>query len=445
MASDQVRRQVGHLLRRAGFGANKEETERCVAQGVAATVDEMVDFERIPDNLDETLRQVNGGLLDVSTLEDAQTWWLYRMVHSPRPLQEKMTFFWHGHFATANHKVNSPAAMHDQNQLFRRQALGNFQTLALEVSKDPAMLLWLDNNSNRKAAPNENYARELMELFTLGLGTYSERDVAAVARAFTGWSLTPARPGPRTFVFNANQHDAGMKTILGRTGRWNGDDALGIILAQPAHATWMATKLFRFFAYDSPEPEVIAPLAALYRDSQYEVKPLVKAILLSEAFYSEKAYQQHVKTPVDYVVETVRTLDMPVRIRGLLPMLAAMGQELYNPPHVGGWPSGRGWINPSTLLERFNAAMRLTAFTGQQPTEGGRFDPAEMVQRYNFTTWEQAVDALLGAFIDRAASPALRGALLNYVGGATLDPRGLDVKLRGLVHLILTSAESQTS
>jgi uncharacterized protein (DUF1800 family) len=446
MAADRERRRVAHLLRRAGFGAPPDEVERCVAQGVEATVDELVNYERIPDTLDETLTQLDDGLLDLNTLEDIQTWWLYRMLRTKRPLQEKMTLFWHGHFATANSKVNNPRLMHDQNALFRAHALGSFPALALAVSKDPAMLIWLDGNTNRKAAPNENYGRELLELFTLGIGNYGERDVEAVARAFTGWNLTPRAAGPQVFQFNPRQHDDGPKAILGQTGRWNGDDALRIILDQPAHADFMATKLFRFFAYAEPEPAVVAPLAKLYRDSNYEIRPVVRALLLSEEFYSERAASRYVTSPVEYLIGAIRTLGMSARARSLLPMLAAMGHQLYNPPHVGGWPDGLGWVSPSALVERFNAAGRLTAATGQPPNGGGLFDPAALVQRLKLNGWEAAIVALLTALSDREIAPAARAALSTYVASATFtDPRILDIKMRGLVHLILTMPEALTS
>jgi uncharacterized protein (DUF1800 family) len=446
MASESERRRVAHLLRRAGFGAPPDEVERCAAQGVEATVEELINYERVPDTLDETLRQLDGGLIDLNTLEDVQTWWLYRLLQTKRPLQEKMTLFWHDHFATANAKVNNPLLMHQQNALLRAHALGSFPTLALAVSKDPAMLLWLDGNANRKAAPNENYGRELLELFTLGIGNYTERDVEEVARAFTGWNLTPRQAGPQSFQFNPRQHDAGPKTILGRTENWNGDDALRIILDQPTHADFLAAKLFRFFAYADPEPAVVAPFAKLYRESNLEVKPVVRALLLSEEFYSDRALSRYVTSPVEYVVGAIRTLGTTARARGLLPLLAAMGQQLYNPPHVGGWGDGLAWVNPAALVERFNAAGRLTAVTGQPPNQGGVFDPAAVVQRFKLTGWDSAIDALLSALSDRPIAPAARATLAAYVAGASFaDPRARDPKLRGLVHLILTLPEAQTS
>lgn len=440
MAENEERRRIAHLLRRGGFGATPDEVERCLAQGYAATVDELVEYERVPDTLDAVLGPMEGNLLDLSVLEDAQTWWLYRMVHTRRPLEERLTLFWHGHFATANSKVNNPLAMHNQNALLRRHALGNFRTLVLEVSRDPAMLIWLDGNTNRKAAPNENYGRELLELFTLGIGNYTEDDVRETARAFTGWNLRPAKRVP-VFNFDRNQHDDGEKTILGRTGTWGGEEAIDIILDHPAHAPFLVRKLFACFAYDDPEPEVIEPFVRLYRDGGFELKPVVRAILLSEAFQSRRARREHVRSPVELVVGTIRTLGIPVRERTLVPMLAAMGQALYNPPNVGGWKGGLAWINPSTLVERFNFAARLTAFTGQPPYEGGQLDPEEFGRYYHLTDWAGAVDLVLSLFHDEP-DPAVRAILLDYVAGADMKPRTVDMKLRGLLHLALAASES---
>ncbi len=285
MAADKdTVRRVGHLLRRAGFGATPDEVQQYADKGIPATVDELVEYDRTPDDLDATLSKLQGDLLDMHNLEDVQTWWIYRMANTRRPLQEKMTLFWHGHFATAQYKVNNARFMHDQNETFRQHALGNFKDLTMAVAKDPAMLIWLDGATNHKGAPNENFARELMELFTLGIGNYSEDDVHAAARAFTGWNLNYQQG---VFAFNKNQHDDGPKTFRGISGPLDGTDVIANVVADAATAKRLAGKLFSFFAYDNPDPGVIQPIADLYLASNYEIKPVVKAILLSDAFYSE--------------------------------------------------------------------------------------------------------------------------------------------------------------
>ncbi|MGE3270181.1 MAG: DUF1800 family protein, partial [Chloroflexota bacterium] len=208
MADQWTRDRVALLLRRAGFGAGPAELERYVSLGVDGTIDELLHPERVPEDFDGLLQSLSGHLIDLQNIEDVQTWWLYRMVRTRRPLVEKMTLFWHGHFAVSNAKVNSPLAMHAHLATLREHGLGNFRDLLMDVSRDPAMLIWLDGQSNRKNAPNENYGRELLELFTLGIGNYTEADVASSARAFTGWNLKDGE-----FFFNRNQHDPGPKTF----------------------------------------------------------------------------------------------------------------------------------------------------------------------------------------------------------------------------------------
>jgi uncharacterized protein (DUF1800 family) len=443
-ADNDTIRKVGHLLRRAGFGATPDELQAQAEKGVAATVEQLVEFDPKTDDLETTLDKVQGDLVDLHNLEDIQTWWLYRMLHSSRPLQEKMTLFWHGHFATAQYKVNDALFMHQQNQTFRSYALGNFKDLTMAVAKDPAMLLWLDGNTNRKGAPNENFARELMELFTLGLGSYTEDDVKAGARAFTGWNLNRAKG---QFVFNKNQHDDGEKTFRGMTGNLNGDDVIDNVTADPATAKHLARKLFAFFAYDNPEPEVVQPFADLYLKSGLEIKPVVKAILLSDAFYSDTAFTKHIKSPVEYVVGTIRQLGGQVRERALAQALRPLGQELFNPPNVAGWPGGPAWLDAATLASRFNfGAMIAAAVKGApNPNGGGYVDPESFVQKLGSKSWDAVVD-LFGGSLTGGLSTDTRSALLDYASqAADTKPQTLDTKLRGLVHLLMVSPEYQVA
>ncbi|HEX6511145.1 MAG TPA: DUF1800 domain-containing protein [Chloroflexota bacterium] len=445
MAADKdTLRNVGHLLRRAGFGGTPDEVQAYAAKGVAATVDELVNFEQKPDDLDATLSKVQGDLVDLHNLEDIQTWWLYRMLHTARPLQEKMALFWHGHFATAQYKVNNARFMHDQNETFRKYALGNFKDLATAVAKDPAMLIWLDGATNRKSAPNENFARELMELFTLGLGNYSEDDVKAGARAFTGWNLNYQQG---QFVFNKNQHDDGAKTFRGQTGNFNGDDVIANVVADPATAKRLATKLFAFFAYDKPELEVVQPFADLYLKSKFEIKPVVQAILLSDAFYSDRAFTGHVKSPVEYVVGTVKQLGGQVRERSLAQALRQLGQDLFNPPNVAGWPGGPSWLDAATMVARFNFGGMLAAAVKNAPAPngGGYIDPESFVQKLGTKSWDAVID-LFGGSLTAGLTEETRSSLKDYVSNATdIRPQTLDTKLRGLVHLLMVSPEYQVA
>ena len=439
---DTVRR-VGHLLRRAGFGGTPEEVQAYAQKGLAATIDELVEYQAKPSDLEVTLQQVQGDLVDLHNLEDIQTWWLFRMLHTQRPLEEKMTLFWHGHFATAESKVKNARFLHDQNQTLRQYALGNFKDLVTAMAKDPAMLVWLDGNTNRKGAPNENFARELMELFTLGAGNYTEDDVKAGARAFTGWNLAPLRG---EFVFNKNQHDEGDKAFRGLTGNLNGDDVIANVVADVATAKRLARKLFAFFAYDNPEPEVLQPFADIYVKSGFEIKPVVKAILSSEAFYSDKAFTTHVKSPVEYVVGSVKQLGGRIRERSLIPALRQLGQELFNPPSVAGWPGGPAWLDAATMASRFNfGALLAGAVRGAQNQGGGYIDPERFVQQLGTKDWDAVID-LFGTSFTAGLTDETRSSLKDYVSKAKdARPITLETKLRGMVHLLMASPEYQVA
>ena len=278
-------------------------------------------------------------------------WWANRMFSTRRPLEEKLTLFWHGHFATGENKVRDYRMMIRQNEMLRARASGAFRDLLVGILKDPAMLVYLDNGENVKKHPNENFGRELLELFTMGVGNYTERDVREAARAFTGWTNDVL-----AFRFDADQHDFGQKTFLGRTGTFDGEDIIDAILAQPVTAEFVAAKVYRFFVRDEIAGPVKADLGRTYRDSGYQMKPLLKRIFLSKDFYSPSAFATQIKSPVHLVVSTYRKMSL-----GQVPtipdfgrMTSGLGQSLFDPPNVAGWAGGRTWITPSTLLNRGN-------------------------------------------------------------------------------------------
>jgi hypothetical protein len=447
----EERSRIALVLRRAGFGAGPEELEHYAALGLEGTLDELLHPERPAEDFDALLEQLRGHLLDLQNIEDVQSWWLYRMVRTRRPLQEKLTLFWHGHFAVANAKVQNPLAMHRHVEMLRAHALGSYRELLLAVSRDPAMLLWLDGNTNRRGAPNENYARELLELYTLGVGHYTEADVQAVARAFTGWNLRDGK-----FFFDRNQHDEGEKTFLGERGPFDGADVLGLLVGHPATAERLCRKLFAFFAYPDPEPTVLGSLVAAYLDSGYDVGAVVEAILRSEPFYSERSRFGHVKSPVEYAVGSIRLLGAQTRERGLIQTLRGMGQEILNPPNVAGWAGGPAWVNPSTLLERFNFAARLATARGE-PNDGGLVPAAELLGvGDDLADAEVMVDRLADLLGGLELSPEARQALVDYVQSPLTYPpyvkgrpnaqqtrQAIDARLRGAIHLFLVTAEYQ--
>lgn len=293
---------------------------------------------------------------------ELRAWWLDEMLATASPLTERMTLFWHNHFVSSAQKVRVPQLMYRQNRLLRREALGNFGSLLKSVARDPAMVVYLDSARNRKDAPNENFARELMELFTLGEGGgYTEQDIREAARAFTGWSLDR---NTGDFRFYRVLHDSGMKTVLGHSGRLDGDAVLDILLRQPATAEFIVAKLWREFISPAPEPAEVQRLARLFRESGYEIRPLMRAMLLSDAFWAERNRGVLVKSPVEFLLGTLKSF----KVSGIDPRLLAlalrqMGQDLFAPPNVKGWPGGEHWINANTLLARNQTIERL--FRGQ--------------------------------------------------------------------------------
>ncbi|MGZ5142121.1 MAG: DUF1800 domain-containing protein [Burkholderiales bacterium] len=288
---------------------------------------------------------------------ELRAWWLDEMRRTPSPLTEKMVLFWHNHFVSSDQKVRSPQLMYRQNALLRRHALGNFGTLLQEISRDPAMVIYLDNASNRKGQPNENFAREVMELFTLGEGHYGEPDIKEAARAFTGWGIEPDRG---EFVFRTALHDEGYKNVLGRGGYLNGDDVLNILLAQPRTAEQIVEKLWREFVSPAPDPDEVKRIARVFRDSGYETKAALRALFTSDAFYAPQHRAALIKSPVDLIIGTLRQFDFATG--EMLPFAfsaAQLGQNLFAPPNVKGWPGGEAWINSTTLLARKQLLERL--------------------------------------------------------------------------------------
>ena len=288
---------------------------------------------------------------------ELRAWWLAEMLTTPSPLTEKMTLFWHNHFVSSLRKVKSPALMYRQNLLLRRHALGYFGDLLHEVSKDPAMVVYLDSASNRKGQPNENFAREVMELFTLGEGNYGEQDIKEAARAFTGWGIDPERG---EFVFRRQAHDEAEKTVLGRSGNFDGDAVLDILLAQPQTAEFIVAKLWREFVSPTPEPAEVRRIARMFRDHRYDIKVALRALLVSDAFYAPQNRAALIKSPIDLIVGTLRQFRFETgEVTPFLFVSRQLGQDLFAPPNVKGWPGGEAWINSATLLARKQLLERM--------------------------------------------------------------------------------------
>jgi uncharacterized protein (DUF1800 family) len=369
---------AAHLAARAGFGESPSQLERWTQRGMEATVQELLHPDNdttpppscaapnqfiglresvreatSPDEKNEARRTLHQTIKQ--QLCELINWWTQRMLTTQAPLVEKMTLFWHGHFATSGLKVRSPYKLWQQNQTFRQHALGSFATLTKAVSRDPAMMVYLDLATSRPEHPNENFARELMELFTLGEGNYSEADIKESARAFTGYRIDRLEQ----FRFVKKQFDDGNKTFLQQTGNWNGDQIIDIILKQPAAARFITSKLWKFFVYEDPDSQLIDRLAELFRQ-HYEIRPLLETIFSSEEFYSQRARDAIVKSPVQYVVESGRTLGVNIPSgRTLFVVYQRLGQVPFFPPNVKGWDGGKSWINTATLTFRYQLARQL--------------------------------------------------------------------------------------
>lgn len=343
-------RLTAHLFRRAAFGGTINEIITAQKQGPKKAIGQIfnqTDDTAIESEMATAGRLVTGG----ADSNQLAAWWLLRMVKTPCPFLEKMTLFWHGHFATGADKVMDARAMFRQNQLLRKHALGLYRPFVKAISCDVAMLIYLDSEENRKTRPNENYARELVELFCLGPGNYSEHDIKEIARCFTGWEVRRSK-----FDFNDHQHDKRTKSFLGADGNFDGNEAIEVVLKQPAAGQFMAKKLIRYFVFDDKmiTDQFAAPIANQLRDSNFNIREAVQTILSSNVFFSDVAVAQKIKSPVELAIGFLRFFDASTNISLLAQRLAAIGQLPLYPPNVKGWAGGRSWINASTILARAN-------------------------------------------------------------------------------------------
>lgn len=374
--------EARHLLSRTGFGPNQTEIEALMKLDYPAAVDQLLSgtagqartpppdwVENKPPRpgerrslTDEQKQQRRKQIFQWG--QELKSWWYREMISTTAPLAERMTLLWHNHFTSSLSKVKWTPFLYRQNKLLRQHATGNFGELLRAVSRDPAMLIYLDNARSRSGNPNENFARELLELFTLGEGHYQEEDVRAAARAFTGWTLNR---NSGEFRYAQRWHDSGEKTFLGRTGNWDGDDILDILLQQPQLAQHISEKLWKEFVSPQPDEKEITRMAAVFRNSGYEIKPLLRELLLSKAFRKPSSYGSLIKSPVELLVGSVRVLDIPVQDSTRLARAGRLlGQDLFNPPNVKGWQGGTAWIDSATLLNRQMVIAKITRAPGVQ-------------------------------------------------------------------------------
>jgi uncharacterized protein (DUF1800 family) len=479
--------QIEHLLRRAGLGARPDELAAYGAMSTKQAVSALVAYDGVPDVVDGLISQpgyigmtISGAFSPQSNINHARQRWLFRMVHSDRPLQEKMTLFWHNHFATGYNKIagalgaaegarylaakasEDPGQVRGQLEMLRDNALGNFKDILLAIAKDTAMLVWLDGRTNTKTKPQENFGREIMELFTVGVGNYTEADVYAAARVFSGWNL--ARPGTAAdgsqhyeFSYIANNHEVtaktfsfavypdGGKTIPARAaaaGMQDGIDLINGLAAHPNTARYLATKLYRFFVSEFGAVNVtfVNRVASVYLQTGGNMSEVMREVLSSPEFWDGSAYFARYSWPVEFVTRAFKDVGWSgFSVNDALTPLSNMGQILYEPPDVSGWDLGQSWFSTSAMLARLNFASALAA--------NQKFKLATAVKAANASKTPEALlayvlDALVSAPLDTSVTTELSN-YLHATGAWTGSDAQLQAKTPGLVHLIAGSPEYQ--
>lgn len=451
--SEWTRLAAAHLLNRAGFGGSPAEIDRFHGLGHVGAIEQLfgageeADLFPFPEMepLSARMRALKIEELEGAELEerkkqerkrrnelgiDLRHWWLHRMRETPNSVREKTTLFWHGHWATGLRKVNDPFFMHRQNETLRAQALGPFVPLAKEISRDPAMIIYLDLQSNSSKKPNENFAREVMELFTLGEGHYSERDIVEVARAFTGYRVDRDAGG---FRFHARQADAGSKTILGVTGAFSGDEAIDIVAAHPRCAEFIAGKIWTFYAGTVPSERLREALGKEYRKSGMETGMFLKTLFASREFFAPDVVRRQIKSPVQWLVQMCKVLEIPLPPPRIVhPLMANLGQVLFDPPNVKGWEGGRAWISSSTLLVRYNAAGTIVrGGSGVMPDIDHLIPPGRAP--------EATVEELAWRIFQAPMPAALRERTISMLKENGASPAAR----RDLLHLLMSTPEFQ--
>lgn len=424
--------QAGHLYRRAAFGANWNQLQQALSDGPQRTLDKLLwpqadiaAFNREHDEYESSVGSANA----------LRAWWLRRIILTPHPLLEKMTLFWHSHFATNSMKVKNARLMQQHVQLLRSHALNSFRTLLKAIPRDPAVLIYLGAEANRKAIPNENFARPLMETFTLGPGHYTEKDVREAARAFTGWFVLRNR-----LRYIPREYDGNVKQLLGQKGNFTGDDVIRILLEQRATARTLVRKLYRWLICETEEPNagLMRPLVESF-SKNYDILKLAEKMLRSNLFFSPVAYRRRTKCPVEFALGIVKPLEEVVSTTQLAQDLAGIGQNLYHPPTVKGWTGGRHWINSATMVGRYNLALALMRGSGPY---ADKLNPWAVARKHGCSTPESAARFLLDLFLQGDLEPDVRNALLKKIQTPTAtngdDPAGT---LRRFAHEIVTLPE----
>ena len=425
------RREATHLLRRTGFGATYGEITHVVEAGLEKTLDRLLTSQEETDEFRSADPVLRDTAFDTGSIDHLKAWWLYRMLYSANPLTEKMSLFWHNHFATSYAKVKSIDKMAAQNDLIRRHALGSFRELLHGMSRDPAMLVWLDGNDNRKRHANENFAREVMELFSLGVGNYTEQDINEAARAFTGWHLRNDQ-----FWFNRVQHDFSSKTVLGKSGDLDGDDVVDVCLEQKACPRFLASKLLSMFVAPRPDETLVDAFADCIRGHGLRIDAALRDLFRSRLFFSSEVRHAIIKSPVDLVLGAAHSLGGRANLQAIRRLLANLGQDVFEPPTVKGWEGGRLWISSATLLQRANFATDLA----RNKHLGAITDPRETARASGIGSSPEIITHYVELLLARDIEPASMKRLQDYLREAT-GPA--EQRVRGIIQLIMSMPEYQ--
>ncbi|MHC4169966.1 MAG: DUF1800 domain-containing protein [Planctomycetota bacterium] len=417
---------AGHLYRRAAFGASWDQLQQALSDGPQRTIDKLVRPEGDVAGFNRTYDEYEAA---TGSIEQLRAWWLRRMIQSPHPLQEKMTLFWHGHFATNAEKVKNARLMREHVALLRSQALGSFGTLLEGISQDPAVLLWLGAETSRKARPNENLARAIMENFTLGRDNCTESDIREASRAFTGWFVLRSK-----LRYIAREYDGGTKEILGRQGKFARDDVLQIILERRATSYGIVRKLYRWLISETEQPDdaVISPLAESFA-GDYDVSKLVETMLRSNLFFSAAAYRRRIKCPTEFALGIVKALDGTVSTTQLAKDTADLGENLYYPPTVNGWAGGRHWIDSAAIVGRQNLAWAM--LRGSDPYDK-KLNPWAVARQNGCSTFESAARFTLDLLLQGDVDPGVYDKLTQ-----TAQEGDLEERMRRFAHAVATLAE----
>ena len=427
--------RAGHLYRRATFGADWNQLTQALADGPQRTIDRLL-------RPDADIDEFNGAHDEYETAAGGSTdglraWWLRRMIQTPHALLEKMTLFWHSHFGISAARVKDARLMRAHIGLLRRHALGSFRALVEGIARDPAVLVGLDADANRKARPNENLPRSLIETFTLGPGHHTEEDIRQAAKAFTGWFVLRGR-----LRFIEREHDTGAKQIFGQQGDFTADDVVRLTLEQPATAQTLVSKLYRWLICETQDPHaaLIAPLARSCA-KDYDISAVAETMLRSNLFFSAAAYRRRIKCPVEFALGIIRSLEEMVSTTHLAQDLADIGQNLYYPPTTKGWPGGRHWINDATLIGRHNLALAL--LRGSKPY-GDKLNPRAVATKHGHATADVAKQFLLDLFVQDDLDPDVRDSVIKTTPASVEADRGDPAAaLRGFAQAVVTLPEFQ--